>query len=97
MGGRKLSIEESEEIIKGYIDDLDQNFLRFSNHKKYKRLKNTFSFTLRAMSMDLMSDLLADERVKNVFYTPSAPPPGQGMDGISFRYRVYVQYHLQKQ
>ena len=92
MSNKKISAEESEEIIKRYIESLDAGFLNFKNHKKYKRMKNTFSFTLRAMSIDLMSDLLADSRIKNVFYTPSAPPPGQGMDWISFRYRVYVQY-----
>ena len=93
MSNKKISLEESEQIIKSYIDDLEVKFLNFRNHKKYKRMSNTFTFTLKAMSMDLMSDLLADDRIKNVFYAPSAPPPGQGMDGISFRYRVYVQYN----
>jgi len=33
------------------------------------------------------------KKIKNVFFTAAAPGPGQGMDGISMNYKVYIQYH----
>jgi hypothetical protein len=36
---------------------------------------------------------MEDPAVANVFFNPSIPPPGTGMDGISLRYKIYVEYH----
>ena len=41
----------------------------------------------------MLINIMEHEQVKNVYFTPAAAGPGQGMDGISMVYRIYVKYH----
>tara|TARA_B100000085_G_scaffold283356_1_gene313849 strand:- start:16200 stop:16514 length:315 start_codon:yes stop_codon:yes gene_type:complete len=86
-----MTKEKSLKIIEKYI--AKDNFLGFRNHSKYSNEKNTFRFTLMALNFEFIQSLEKDPMVKKVYWHPSAPPPGGGMDGISMRYRVYVKYH----
>jgi hypothetical protein len=89
-----MTEQESKEIIALHAGKED--FVTMSDHRPfpYKGLdENFYRFTVNIMSLDLLISLMEHEKVKNVFFTPSAPGPGQGMDGISMNYKVYVQYH----
>ena len=43
-----------------------------------------------------MAGELSDKRIKNVYFNPSVPPPGSGVDGISMRYKIYIEYYMIK-
>ena len=45
------------------------------------------------MSLDFLISLMEDEKIKNVYWNPSTPPPGGSIDSISMRYKVYVEYN----
>lgn len=89
---RDLTEEESVEIIRKHIPEEDV-FLGFKNHKKHNVLLNTYRFTITLISLEFMISLMEEPQVKNVYFNPSAPPPGGSVDGISLRYKVYVEYH----
>tara|TARA_Y100000114_G_C11696852_1_gene296440 strand:- start:517 stop:807 length:291 start_codon:yes stop_codon:yes gene_type:complete len=91
---KAITKEESEKIIMSLADK--QSFVNISDHRPfpYKGLdENFYRFTINIMSLDLLISLMEHEKVKNVFFTAAAPGPGQGMDGVSMNYKVYVQYH----
>ncbi len=88
---REVTLDESYEIILKHID-VEDSFLNFKNHKKYEPIYNTFRFTVDLVSLDFLIALMEEELVSNVYFNPSAPPPGGSLDGISMRYKVYVQY-----
>ena len=48
---------------------------------------------MNIISLEMLINIMENEYVKNVYFTPSAPAPGTGMDGISMVYRIYVKYH----
>ena len=88
---RELTLEESYDIITRHVDPEDK-FLNFKNHKRYLQLPNTYRFTIDLISLDFLIALMEEELVSNVYFNPSVPPPGGTSDGISLRYKVYVQY-----
>jgi hypothetical protein len=91
---RSVTEEESREVISPLAEKED--FITISDHRPfpYKGLdENFYRFTVNIMSLDLLISLMEHEKVKNVFFTAAAPGPGQGMDGISMNYKVYVQYN----
>jgi|TARA_E500000318_G_C3507347_1_gene190872 hypothetical protein len=91
---RSLTEEESLTILKEHLENEDIRILGFNNHRKVPKIaENTFRFTINVISFDFIINLMEDEAVKNIYFHPSAPPPGKGLDGISMRYRVYVEYH----
>ena len=86
--------ESSLELVTQYVSEyLDIIDLR--NHKKYKLSKrdNVYRFTVKAISLDFLQKVASDKRVKNVFFSPSTPPPGGGFDSISMRYKIYIEYN----
>lgn len=87
-----MTENESREIITRNIDADASIIMDFKNHKKHNILENTYRFTVSLISLDFLISLMEEEKVKNVYFNPSAPPPGTGIDGISLRYKVYVQY-----
>ena len=87
-----MTENESREIITRNIDDDASLIMDFKNHKKHNILENTYRFTVSLISLDFLISLMEEEKVKNVYFNPSAPPPGTGIDGISLRYKIYVQY-----
>jgi len=88
---RDLTAEESIAIIRKHIPEQD-TFLEFKNHRKHGVLDNTYRFTITLISLEFMISLMEEPQVKNVYFNPSAPPPGGSLDGISLRYKVYVEY-----
>ena len=78
------SAEDSESLIKEYLDDY-LDVVDFRNHKKFKKLgnrKNVYRFTVKLISLDFLEKMAKDRRVKNVMFSPSTPPPGAGIDSI---------------
>ena len=92
---RDLTEEESIEIIRRHIPEED-TFLEFKNHRKHNVLLNTYRFTITLISLEFMISLMEEPQVKNVYFNPSAPPPGGSLDGISLRYKVYVEYYQEE-
>lgn len=92
---RDLTLEESKDIIAKHIEGKEE-LLQFKNHKKFNKLNNTFRFTINIISLDFLLGLMKDSAIANVHFNPSIPPPGTGMDGISLRYKVYIEYHKVK-
>ena len=88
---RDLTIEESYDIITRHID-VEDDFLSFKNHRKFEGRENTFRFTINLVSLDFLIALMEEELVDNVFFNPSVPPPGSTTEGISLRYKIYIQY-----
>ena len=86
--------EESEALIKEYLKEYEELF-DFKNHKKYSlgSRENIYRFTVKLLSLEFLGSMAKDKRVKNVMFSPSTPPPGAGIDSISMRYKVYVEYH----
>lgn len=85
--------EESLSIIKKHIGEEEDAIMEFKNHRKHDLMPNTYRFTVSLISLDFLISLMEDEQVKNVFFNPSVPPPGTGIDGISLRYKIYIQYY----
>lgn len=88
------SAEASETLILSFFEDF-ADIADFKNHKShhFPGRKNVYRFTCKMMSLKLLSNLSKDKRIKNVFFSPSQPPPGGGLDGISMRYKVYIEYY----
>ena len=93
---RDLTEEESLSIIRKHIPEED-TFLAFKNHRKHDVFPNTYRFTIALISLEFMISLMEESRVRNVYFNPSAPPPGGSLDGISLRYKVYVEYFKKKE
>lgn len=92
----ELTLKESEEIIKEIIGE-EYKFLNYKNHRKHTLDKNTFRFTIDFISLDFLLKAMEHAKIKDVFFNPSAPPPGGSVDGISLRYKVYLRYHFKEE
>ena len=88
------SSEESENLILSYIEEY-KDLLDFNNHihKPTNHRQNLYRFTVKVLSLDLLTKLSKDKRVKNVFYAASAAPPGRSIDSISLRFKVFIEYY----
>jgi hypothetical protein len=87
--------EESENLLKDYLEDYD-DIIDFRNHKEFKKLgnrKNVYRFTVKLISLDFLEKVAKDKRVRNIMFSPSTPPPGAGIDSISMRYKIYIEYY----
>ena len=89
---RPLTSEESLEIINKYVADS----YMMKNHTPAPASlgTNTYRFTVNYISLDFLITLMEDSQVKNVFFNAAAAPPDSTIDSVSFRYKVYVEYHL---
>ena len=90
---RILTAQESMDIILPYLEA--ESFIKFENHRyyPYKGLgENVYRFTVNLLSLDFLISLMENPSVSNVYFTPAAPNPGSGIDGISLVYKVYVRY-----
>ena len=92
---RELQPKESMTILSAYIKD-ENEILGFKNHRKHNLKPNTYRFTIDLMSLEFLISLMEDERIKNVYFNPSIPPPGGTTDSKSLRYKVYVEYEMVK-
>mgnify|MGYP001239388869 CR=1 FL=1 len=84
---------QSLNIIKKYVDAADAEILNFKNHRKWEPRPNTYRFTVDLISLEFLISLMEDQKVKNVYFNPSVPPPGGSIDSISLRYKIYVEYY----
>lgn len=87
--------EQSRKLLSKYLDEYS-DIIDFRNHKQYKRLgdrENVYRFTVKLISLDFLEKVAKDKRVKNIMFSPSTPPPGAGIDSISMRYKIYIEYH----
>ena len=83
---------------------LNQDFLKekkkiydVSNFKKSRILgEEYFCFNTRLMSTELMEFFTNNEILEDVFFHPSAPPPGRGADSISYRYTIHATLKKKK-
>ena len=91
MKNKEVTLEESEKILLPLVDKED--FMNFKNHRKHDLKENMYRFTDDIMSLELLISIIEHPKVKNVYFNPSVPPPGGEFDGISMRYKVYVEYH----
>ena len=91
-----LAVIESLEFLKSVLSEFDDKLIiKWPNHKKTARTKDTYQITLDKMSIGALNKLLEHELVKDVYYCPSMPPSGQGY-GIDLRYRIFVVYNKKK-
>ena len=91
---REITKEESLEILRPLAEK--EEFINFTGHRKFAHKglgNNVYRFTINIMSLDLLISIMEHEQVQNVYFTPSSPATGQGMDSISMIYKVYVKYH----
>ena len=91
---RSVTIKESLRTLKS-IFGKDQTMLgiNWDNHKKLEQKEDTYRITMNVISLSPIIKLMDHKRVKNVWWHPSAAPPGTAIDAIALRYRLYVQYH----
>ena len=91
---KKITEKESFEIIEKYVKQSGEEMLNWKNHRSWPRMgPKTFRFTVDLISLEFLISLMEDDKVKNVFFNPSIPPPGGSVDSISLRYKVYVEYY----
>ena len=90
---KELTVEESLEVLTPYIEKAENEIMNFKNHRKHNLRPNVFRFTVDLISLEFIISLMEDEKVKNVYWNPSVPPPGGSIDSISLRYKIYVEYY----
>ena len=90
---KKMSEKESFQIIEKYVNQSSAEILNWKNHRAWNLRPNTYRFTVNLISLEFLISLMEDDKVKNVFFNPSIPPPGGSIDSISLRYKVYVEYY----
>ena len=91
---RNLTKEESWNIIQPIIER--EPFIKIGEHSPYPHHdfgENVYRMIVNVMSLDMLINLMEHEKIYNVYFTPSAPPPEFGVDGITMAYKVYVKYH----
>ena len=92
------SAEESYNLVKNMIDDQDY-MMDMSDHMEYldpvskEKIKNSYKFTVRLLSLDFLNKESKDRRVKNVFFTSRHSQPGGSSDSISLRQRIIIEYY----
>ena len=86
----KNDLEIVKEIVANATPDHLLDTMQVGNFRKTRQFEKGYRFTLRILSVAFLENIIKSEIVKDVFFHPSAPPPGTGMDGIASRYRVYV-------
>ena len=95
--------EESYNLLSEYLGE-NKDFVGFKNHSKIRENSKLlpdninydgqfFIFSLKLLSLDFLNKVSNDKRVKNLFYTSAAPPPGGSIDATSFRYKIIVEYY----
>lgn len=91
---RAITEEESLSILQPLAER--EPFINFGAHMPfpYKNFgENVFRFTINILSLDLLISIMEHDQVENVYFTSVAAGPGQGLDGISMNYKIYVKYH----
>ena len=95
---RISSIHESQEFLNELLSG-QEKFVDMSGHSKYidpetrKEVPDTYRFTVKLLSLDILIKLSKDKRVKNVFFAARHSHPGGASDSASLRQRIIVQYY----
>jgi len=90
---RYVTQEESYEILKPFMEK--ESFVKCTNHMPFPSRgfgEGVYRFTVNMMSLDLLISIMEHDSVQNVYFTPVAPAPGRGIDGLSMNYKVYVRH-----
>jgi hypothetical protein len=90
---KEKTVAQSLKVLETYVKREENSIMNFKNHRKHDLKKNTFRFTVEIISLEFLISLMEDKDIKNVYFNPSIPPPGGSIDGISMRYKVYVEYY----
>jgi hypothetical protein len=88
---RSITSRESLIFLREKLKDLQYLGIKWENHKKTSRTKDTYQLTIDRISDAAIGLLIESEYVKDVYYNPSMAPQGAGY-GIDLRYRLYVCY-----
>jgi hypothetical protein len=88
-----ISIERVAEIVATATPESIRDTINASNIRPSQHYPKSFRFTAKFLSLGFLENLKNTKEIKDVFYHPSAPPPGLGMDGIASRYRIYLIFH----
>jgi len=88
---RSITSRESLEFLREKLGGLEHLGIKWDNHKKTSRTKDTYQITIDRISDTAIGKLVESEYVKDVYYNPSMAPQGSGY-GIDLRYRLYVCY-----
>lgn len=93
---RLLSHTDAMNIVLKYTKG-QEKILNLKNFRKVTRFQgqkpvNMYKFTVDLLLIELIFDLNSDEHVETVMWNASMPPPGSGIDGVSMRYKVYIQF-----
>ena len=88
---RSITSRESLEFLKELLSDLEYLGVKWDNHKKTPRTKDTYQVTIDKISDAAIGRLIESDHVKDVYYNPSMAPQGSGY-GVDLRYRLYVCY-----
>ena len=72
-----MTEEQSMKILSKYLDKQSSLVMDFKNHRKFplKGKEKVFRFTLDLLSLEFLTSLSKDRKVKNVYWNPSTPPP----------------------
>ena len=87
----KVTKEPAINLIKQCIGE-DQTFCVSKNFKLSSRRDSAIQFTINIISLDVLFSIMELDEVKNVYFHPSASPPGAHTPMAS-RYRVYVEFY----
>ena len=84
--------DDSLALLTEYLG-ADEKILDFSAHKKYSLFPdraNMYQFTVKLLSLEFLSKLAKDKRVKNVYFASRHAHPGGGADSISLRQKILI-------
>ena len=87
--------EQSLSLIEGYMVE-DSAILDLQSHRKYENFEGkdtVYRFTIKLLSLDFLSKLANDKRVKNVYFASRHSHPRGGADAISLRQNILIEYH----
>ena len=89
------SAEQSLKLIESYVPPDEQIFMDVISHRKYEKIEgknNIYQFTVKMMSLGFLVRMGKDSRVKNIYFTSRHSAPGTGVDSISLRHNIIVEY-----
>ena len=89
---RSVTLKESLRTLKSIFGPSTSHLgIKWENHRLFD--EDIYRFTTNSVSLGSLIKLMDHKRVKDVWWHPSAAPPGAAIDAIAMRYRIYVKYH----
>ena len=91
INNRSITSAESEQFLIDFLKKYEYLGPKMENHKKVRRVEDTYTLTVDRISTKFLDDLLNNSKVLDVYYNAVHPPQGMTY-GINMRYRLYVKY-----